>query len=197
MRLRMLPVAAAAAITLTALPAHAAPSAVTFTDPAGDWAVASQDVVRVAVQTARRGAERVLSVDISLAAPVGAAWTMYMLGFRHAGTCYGLEAETFNGAPAGYSAGGASAVPAVLSAYSCDAYGPQTPPTAPATVTVNGASVRITADYALGLRPGLLVQDIGVAVGTEPTQSSVYVGSKGVTPQSGDFALTPRLLTLR
>lgn len=197
MRLRWMPATALAAITLAALPAHAAPSAVTFTDPAGDWPVASQDVVKVTVQSALRGSIHVVSADITLAAAPGPEFTVYALGFRSGATCYGLQAETANGAPAGYSAGGASSVPADLSAVDCNGDATQQATTAPATVTVHGATVHITADYALGLRPGLRVKDIGVAVGTEPTQSSVYIGSHGVTPGTGDFAFTGSLLTLR
>ena len=197
MRLRWMPALAAATIMIAALPAHAAPSAVTFTDPAGDWAVASQDVVKVTMQSALRGGERAVSVDITLAAPPGPEYTMYVLGFRAGSTCYGLQAETANGAPAGYSAGGASAVPADLSAVDCYGNGTQQATTAPATVAVHGATVHISAVYALGLRPGLRVKDIGVAVGTLPVQSAVFVGSKSVTPQSADFAFTKGLLTLR
>ena len=197
MKLRWLTAAAVTTITLAALPAHAAPSSVTFTDRAGDWSVPSQDVVKVTMQSTLRGTVHVVSVDITLAAPVGPAYTFYVLGFRNGGTCYGLQAETANGGPAGYAAGGASAVAADLNAVDCTGSGVQQATTAPATVAVHGATVHISADYALGLRPGLRVDDIGVAVGTEPIQSGVFVGTKQVSPNTGDFAFTTALLTLR
>ena len=197
MRMRWMPAIALTAIALAAVPAHAAPASVTFTDPAGDWSVPSQDVIKVTVQSALRGAIHVVSVDITLAAPVGPEYTLYALSFRSGATCYGMSAETANGASTGYSAGGASSVPAALSATDCNYDATKQPTTAPATVTVHGATIHISADYALGLRPGLRVKDIGVAVGTEPTHSSVFIGSKGVTPDTGDFAFTRSLLTLR
>ena len=197
MRLRWMPAAAVAAITLAGLPAHAAASTVTFTDPAGDWAVAAQDIVKVSLQSASHGAERVVSIDITLAAPVGTAYTIYAVGFRSGSLCYGLTGETASGQAAGYSAGGVSSVPADLSVVRCAGDATQQATTAPATMTVHGATVHIGAAYALGLRPGLRLSDIGAAVGTEPTQSAVFVGSKGVTPQSGDFASTRSQLTLR
>jgi hypothetical protein len=73
MRLRWMPAGAAAAMALAAVPAQATPSSVTFTDPAGDWAVASQDVVKATLQSALQGAHRVVSVDITLAAAPGPA----------------------------------------------------------------------------------------------------------------------------
>jgi hypothetical protein len=154
-------------------------------------------VVKATLQTAVHGGHRLVSADITLAAAPGLEYTTYVLGFRSGSTCYGRQAETANGAAPGYSAGGASSVPATLSAVRCTGDGTQQATTAPATVTVQGSTVHISAAYALGLRPGLRVKDIGVAVGTEPTQSAVFIGSQSATPQTGDFAFTGGLLTLR
>lgn len=195
-RLRWLPILSVLAALSVTLPARADSSALTFTDPSGDWQVASQDVVKVTLRSLSDRGKHVLAADITLAAPAGPAYTSYIVSFRIGQTCYALATTTVNGKPAQQSAGDVTTTPASFSSASCTYSGPTTT-NAPATSAVQNSTVQIRAPYALGLRRGARVSAINVAVGTEPTQSYVGVGPKNVAPATGDFASTLATLPLR
>ena len=195
-RLRWLPILSVLAALSLALPARADSSALTFADPIGDWQVASQDVVTVTLRSVSDRGTHVLAADITLAAPVGPAYTTYAVSFRIGQTCYALATITVNGKPAQQSTGGVTTIPSSFSAASCTYSGPTTT-SAPATSAVQNSTVQIRAPYALGLRRGARVSDINVAVGTQPMEMYVGVGPKNVAPATGDFAATLATLPLR
>jgi len=195
-RLRWLPILSVLAALSVTLPARADSSTLTFTDASGDWQVASQDIIKVTLRSLSQHGEHVLAADITLAAPAGPAYTLYIVSFRVGQTCYTLATATINGQPAQQSAGGASATSSNLGATSCAYSGPMGS-SAPASSMVQGSTVQIRAPYALGLRRGLRVTDVNVAVGTEPTEMYVGVGPKNIAPATGDFATTKAALPLR
>lgn len=195
-RLRWLPVLALLAALGTTLPARADSSTLTFRDPTGDWQVSSQDVVTVTLRSVSNHATHWLEADVSLAAPVGPAYTSYVVAFQIGRSCYALATSTANGAPLQQSAGGASVRASSFSVTSCTDPGVR-PTGAPATSMTRGSMVQIRTPYALGLRRGMQVSAIGVAVGTEPIESWVGIGSKSASPTVGDFGATDRTLTLR
>ena len=196
-RLRWLPIMSVLAALSITLPARADSSTLSFTDPSGDWQVASQDIVKVTLRSVSDRAAHWLEADVTLAAPVGPAYTTYIVNFQIGQTCYSLATITTNGKPAQQSAGGASVTSSGLSAVPCNAAPTVQPTNAPATSTAKGTAVQIRAPYALGLRPGARLTAITVAVGTEPIQMKVSVGAKNVVPTNGDFAATKATLPLR
>jgi hypothetical protein len=200
-------VVAAGTVGLTSAPALAAhgptrpprtlTSTLTFTDPAGDFAVPAQDVVRVMLRSTARGSLHLFSADIVLAAPDGPAPTQFEVGFQVGPTCYTLAGETANGQPTEYSAGGAKVSGTGFTAVRCSDSTPQLLTSAPATMSVRAATVHLEAPYAFGMRPGQRVNGAFVAVGTEPVGVGTQVGGTSVTPTAGDFAGTSGGLPLR
>lgn len=195
-RLRWLPILSVAAVLSITLPARADSSSLTFTDPAGDWQVASQDIVKVTLRSVSAASKHWLEADITLAAPVGAAYTSYVVSFRAGNTCYALATSTVNGAPAQHSAGDASMTPSSLSAASCSDTAAQ-PTGASATAAVHSSTLQIRAPYALGLRRGLRLQDVGAVVGTQYVEAGISVGANQFSPATGDLASTKQRLSLR
>jgi hypothetical protein len=195
-RLRWVPILSVLAALSLTLPARASTSTLTITDPSGDWQVGSQDIVKLTLRSLSEHGKHVLVADIDLASPVGPAYTAYIVNFRIGVTCYALATTTVNGQPAQQSAGGASTTPSSLSAAPC-AYSSPASTGAAATSLARGSSVEIREPYALGLRPGLRLTAINVAVGTEPTEMYIGVGAKNIAPATGDFATTKATLPLR
>jgi len=194
-RVRWLPVVALLGALSMALPARADSNTLTFKDPSGDWAVAAQDIVQVTLRSVSDRSGHWLDAHISLAAPVGPAYTTYVVTFQIGPTCYALATSTVNGAPVQQSAGGASISPASLASATCTNAGPMTG--APATSVAHGSTVEIRAPYALGLRRGLRATGVTVAVGTQPVQVRVGIGSTTPAVSTGDFATTNAVFALR
>src|SRR3954447_27055216 len=143
-RLRWIPILAVLAALSVTLPARADSSTLTFSDPSGDWQVSSQDVVHVTLRSVSSQAKHWLEANITLASPVGPAYTTYTVAFQIGRTCYALATTTVNGGPLQQSAGGASIRPASLSEVPCTDAGAQ-PTGAPATSMARGKTVQIRA----------------------------------------------------
>ena len=155
----------AALLTAVAMsPVHAAPGSAIVTDPANDW-VPSQDVVRLDVSSGPAGKARVVKATFRLtAAPDAAATYQANLETGRCDKAWSLKASGL----------GTSSQKATLERLPCMATTAAIP-TAPATVTVKGTTVEITAPYAVGLVKGLHVKQINGFVGA--AFAGTYVGN--------------------
>lgn len=145
-------IAALLAVALVT-PAHAAP-APQVTDPKGDWAVASQDVLSARVSSVLVNRVPTLRAELTLAAaPESRLPTDFVVQFFVGCTVYDLNYD---------------GTTAALERLTCAA----TPvsSTAPATVTVRGTTLVLQAPYALGLRRGQVATYFAAAAYT------VYAG---------------------
>jgi hypothetical protein len=140
---------AVAVALLAAGPAGAAPPRNGFKDPAGDWAVKSQDILDVRVSAVRIGKTPALRAVITLAAPYDGV-AGYGVGVSPYTTC-----ETWVLKASGI---GGDRQDARLEHVLCGEpgrYYTTAHPSAPATVSVAGNTVTVTAPYAVGLKKGL------------------------------------------
>jgi hypothetical protein len=137
------------AAALLAAPATAAPRAATLSDPRGDWAVPSEDVVAARLEGVVSSAGRSLKATLALAAPPDGA-TTYYLAFVD-GSCESWELSV--------QGLGTPAQSAVLTHFSCGATSPATVTgtAVPATATVRGTTVEFSTPYVLGMRRGTKV----------------------------------------
>lgn len=172
-----LAVAAAALVTpATASPARRTPNRASVTDPAGDWPVASEDILGVRVETVRVDGKPALRAVITLAAEPDPL-TEYFVSV--AGRCHTWT--IFNRTPYAASAD------ARLMYSECVAPSrPATlPASAPATVVVSGKDVVLTAPYALGLATGMRIMSVtAVASVRGAAVSAPVVGFRW----TGDYA---------
>jgi hypothetical protein len=180
--------AAVAAALLAAVPAGATgrptgPARPGIRDAAGDWPVASQDIVDVRVSTVRVGRTPAVRAVMTLAAaPDGVA--QYSVSLSQSCDSWTLSARSIGGGDMQDSRLQHSVCGAATDAVTA------TPETAAATVAVSGNTVTLTAPYAIGLRKGL--QMTGMSATASPFFTGVWVGhdlGQSGFVVSGDLAL--------
>jgi hypothetical protein len=161
-------------------------------DAAGDWPVASQDILDVRLSNVRLGRAPALRAVITLAAPADGV-AQYGVGAVGRGCdSWGLSARNI---------GGGDLQDARLTHYVC---GSATDPvtktydSVPAVVTVTGNTVTLTAPYAVGLKKGLRFASMSATA--TPLFTGVFVGhdlGQSGFVVSGDLALGSIDFTLR
>jgi hypothetical protein len=156
-------IAALAGITalLTAAPALAAPRPATLSDPKGDWAVASQDLVGVRISSVRTATGPGIRAEMTLVAAPDVP-TTYTTVIHIAGRCDGWALVAADH--------GTPLQQARLEYYACPSDTSSAVPvpddTAPATVEVRGTTVVLTAPYALGLARRQRIEGAVIAAST-------------------------------
>lgn len=156
------------ALALAASPATAAPADVR--DAAGDWPVASEDVLRVRLENTKVDGAPAVRAVVTLAAPTDPAAAYFV----HLGAgCMTWTLGTRGGAEGPF-----------LAEYGCDT--PVRMPTMlPATAAVSGNDVVLTAPLAGHLRRGTVVAHL--AAQSAPAMS-VTVHHPDATVTNGDYA---------
>jgi hypothetical protein len=145
--MRRTSLAVLAVTALLAAPASAKPAA-TISDPKGDWGVASEDVLAARLEGVVGTSGRTVTATVTLAGAPDAATTYYVAAID--GVCNSWEFSVYGL--------GTAAQAAVLTRYSCqDAATDVLGTSVPATATVKGNTVGLTAPYALGLKRGTKV----------------------------------------
>lgn len=160
-------------------------------DAAGDWPVASQDILDVRVSTVRLGKAPALRAVITLAAPYDGV-AQYVASVGDGCDSWSLAAR---------SIGGGDMQDARLTHYVC---GGATDPltttydSVPAVVSVVGNTVTLTAPYSVGLKKGR--RFTGMSATATPLFTGVYVGhdvGQSGFVVSGDLAVGAIDFTLR
>jgi hypothetical protein len=141
--MRRTSLAVLAATALLAAPASAKPAA-TISDPKGDWSVASEDVLAARVEGVVSKSARTLTATVTLAGAPDAATTYYVAVTD--GVCNSWEFSV--------RGLGTAAQSAVLTRYACGDATNTLGTSVPATATVKGSTVGLSAPYALGLKRG-------------------------------------------
>jgi hypothetical protein len=173
---------AVAAALLAAAPATAAvPTQATVTDAKGDWPVASHDITRVHVSTVRVGRTPALRAVLTLSAPPDAL-SQYYVSVSTGCDWWMLTTRNVGG----------DAEDVRLISGRCGVAESTTGqhPSVPATVTVSGSTLVLTAPYALGLKKGLRMTSVEAAASPFLTGAHVAdgVGEQGYVV-TGDLAL--------
>jgi hypothetical protein len=177
-------VGAVSALALLALPAQAGSSGARFTDPAGDMAVPSLDVLSGAIRIVDTGKVRTLSMTATMNGDLTGVPADYDLvtGIRQGTDCISLATRVrWNGAALAQSYQRTStfpcqsdvATPSVLTALAEEtvqyAVGGD-----PVTATAAGRSVTVTLPAPAWLRPGSLA-GFGVLSHTPAVGTSTYI----------------------
>jgi hypothetical protein len=159
------------ASVLLAAPAHAAQRPASVPDTTGDWPVASGDLVGMRLYAVTAHGVRSLRADVTFADVPAVGTTFRAIVETKACGWWSLSVNRY----------GTPLQNAALERYGCDLTALAAPvETGPATFTVVGKTVRITAPYALGLGRGARLvhgtalasmQYAGVLVAVPPAKS--------------------------
>lgn len=170
--------AALCACLLLAVPAHAAQRPATVPDATGDWPVASGDLAGMRLYGVTVDGVRALRADVTFAGVPAAGTTFRAVVETKACGWWSLSVNRY----------GTPLQNAALERYGCDLTALGGPvESSPATFTVTGKTVRITAPYALGLRRGARLVHGAATASVQYTGVIVYV-PPAKSAETGDYA---------